>query len=76
MIKGLFSKAVVAYCIIITTIITAAVLVISWRTGGIETGTVSALLAFWGGELLLLCLKRVLSGKDTTPADNDIGGDV
>lgn len=60
--KHLFSKVIVVYCVIIGTVITAIDIAVTWRTG--DASQTGVLLAFWGGELLLLCLKRILAEKD------------
>lgn len=67
-------KIVVAYCIVVSTIVTIGVLVISARIGELSPGTVATLFSFWGGELLLLCLKSVLRDKErkTPPSDAEI----
>ena len=73
--KMRFSKWIVLYCVLIGTIITGAALIISYRAGEVTSGVITALLTFWGGELMLLCLTKVLGDKpqkDTkdTPKDN------
>ena len=60
-----FSKAVVIYCLLLCTIITVASLAICWRAGEINAGVVSTLAGLWGGELLLLCIKRVVGDGGT-----------
>lgn len=71
--KRRFSKAVVAYCLAVCTVITAVTLAICWRTGELNSGIVATLCGLWGGELLLLCVKRVTDAgtvkKAQTPAD-------
>ncbi|HPE16114.1 MAG TPA: hypothetical protein PK597_04080 [Oscillospiraceae bacterium] len=67
--RHLFSKFMVLYCVLISTAITAAVLRICWKGGEITAGTVTALFGLWGGELLLLCLKRLLGdGSSAEPS--------
>ena len=60
--KHLFSRIIVIYCVIVGTVITAIDIAVAWRTG--DASQTGVLLAFWGGELLLLCLKRILAEKD------------
>ena len=62
--KHKFSKAVVGYCLLMCTVITVAALLRAELTAGV----IGALVGLWGGELLLLCLKRVLGDK--TPVKN------
>ena len=57
--KHRFSKSVVGYCLLMCTAITVVVLVRAELTAGVIT----ALVGLWGGELLLLCLKRVLGDR-------------
>lgn len=68
--RHLFSKIIVAYCIAISTVMTAAVLIISARIGELSSATVATLFAFWGGELLLLCLKRMFADNTKKPRDD------
>ena len=62
--KNLFSKICVVYCLTMCTIITAVVLFRAEITAGIVT----ALVGVWGGELLLLLLKRILGDNSDTKA--------
>ena len=64
--KRRFSKGVVLYCLLICTLITVVVLAISWRTGELNSGIVATLCGLWGGELLLLCVKRVITDAGET----------
>lgn len=66
--KRRFSKGVVLYCLLICTLITVVVLAISWRTGELNSGIVATLCGLWGGELLLLCVKRVADAGETKHA--------
>ena len=61
--KMRFSKWIVLYCVFIGTIITAATLIISYRSNTISSGVITALLIFWGGELMILCLTKILGDK-------------
>ena len=58
--KSQFSRRCVIYCLAMCTIITFVVL---WRAE-LTAGVVGTLTAIWGGELLLLMLKR-LYGETT-----------
>ena len=73
--SGMFSKFIVIFCIVYS------VHVIEWAMNsyeenpGLEPSTIiTAALALFGGELLLLCLKRVFGDKDlrTKNSINDI----
>lgn len=61
--KMRFSKWIVLYCVLMGTIITAATLIISYRSNTISSGIITALLIFWGGELMILCLTKILGDK-------------
>ena len=71
--KHIFSKLVVLYCIAMSTFIT----VYTVLTAQLTSGIITALVGLWGGELLLLCLKRILGGNtpteliSDTPINND-----
>lgn len=56
------------YCLLICTLITVVVLAISWRTEELNSGIVATLCGLWGGELLLLCVKRVTDARETKHA--------
>ena len=56
-----FSKAIVLVCIAVSLAITIVTLYRAELTSGVLT----ALYGFWGGELLLLCLKRIFTDKST-----------
>ena len=62
-IPHLFSKIVVVWCVLVGTGASAWALRILSRTGHDATGLLSVILAFFGGELLVLCLKTILNGK-------------
>ena len=63
-----FAKATVLYCVAFASAASAWSL---WRQGqgASMTDTLATVLAFFGGELLLLCLKTVLK-KETKDDDN------
>lgn len=62
--KHLFSKLIVIYCVLIGTVITGITLCIMWRAADASSAAIGVMYTFWGGELLLLCLKRILAEKD------------
>ena len=63
-----FSKGLVLFCLLMCTAITVVVLIRAELTAGVIT----ALVGLWGGELLLLCLKRVLGDRSPTEKKNII----
>jgi hypothetical protein len=62
-IPHLFSKIVVVWCVLVGTGASAWALRILSRTGHDATGLLSVILAFFGGELMVLCLKTILKNK-------------
>ena len=62
-VPHLFAKAMVAHCVICGTVFSAYALRIMSRTGHDAASLLGVILAFFGGELLLLCLKKILGEK-------------
>lgn len=58
----LFAKCMVIWCVICGTAASAYALRILSRTGHDPAALLGVILAFFGGELLLMCLKTVLGG--------------
>lgn len=68
-IPHLFAKCMVIWCVICGTAFSFYALRILSRTGHDPAALLGVILAFFGGELLLMCLKTVLNGtkrKDDT----------
>jgi len=69
-ISHLFAKVMVLWCVICGTAASAYAMRILSRTGHDPAALLGVILVFFGGELLLLCLKTVLNGtkkrKDDT----------
>jgi len=59
-IHHLFGKAVVLWCVGCATVCSLYALRILSRTGHDPAALLGVILAFFGGELLLLCLKKIL----------------
>lgn len=68
-IPHLFSKIVVVWCVLVGTGASAWALRILSRTGHDATGLLSVILAFFGGELMVLCLKTILKNKKEKDCD-------
>lgn len=66
----LFAKGMVLWCVICGTAASAYAMRILSRTGHDPAALLGVILAFFGGELLLMCLKTVLSGAGTKKEDN------
>lgn len=62
-INHLFAKGMVLWCVICGTAASAYAMRILSRTGHDPAALLGVILAFFGGELLLMCLKTVLNGK-------------
>lgn len=62
-IPHLFGKIIVLWCVLVGTGASAWALRILSRTGHDSAALLGVILAFFGGELLVLCLKTVLNGK-------------
>ncbi|MBR4855121.1 MAG: hypothetical protein IKU94_00655 [Bacteroidaceae bacterium] len=70
-IPHLFSKLIVAYCVAFASGASYYALRILSRTGHDASTLLGVILAFFGGELMLLCLKAILKNerKDGTSDD-------
>lgn len=62
-VPHLFAKCMVLWCVICGTAASAYALRILSRTGQDPAALLGVILGFFGGELLLMCLKTVLNGK-------------
>lgn len=58
--KGLFSKIIVVFCVLEMAIMQFWAMRIASNNSFLTTGLLTANHAVFGGELLLLCLKRLL----------------
>ena len=72
-IPHLFAKLVVIWCIAYASGASYYALRILSRTGNDAAGLLAVILGFFGGELLLLCLKTVLKKDDKEETTNDLG---
>ena len=61
--KGRFSKAIVIFCVIEMAVMQVWAMRIASHNSFLTTGLLTANHAVFGGELLLLCLKRILADK-------------
>lgn len=68
-IPHLFAKVIIWFCILFGAGCSFYALRILSRTGHDPAALLGVILAFFGGELLLLCLKTVLSEKEKTRDD-------
>ena len=62
-VPHLFAKGMVLWCVACGTAASAYALRILSHTGHDPAALLGVILAFFGGELLLMCLKTVLNGK-------------
>lgn len=59
----LFGKLIVVWCILVGTGASAYALRILSRTGHDAAALLGIILAFFGGELMILCLKTILADQ-------------
>ena len=69
-IPHLFAKLMVLWCVICGTAASAYAMRILSRTGHDPAALLGVILAFFGGELLLMCLKTVLGGTKKRKDDD------
>lgn len=67
-VPHLFAKVTVAYCIAFASGTSLWALRILSRTGHDPAGLLAIILGFFGGELLLLCLKTILKKGEPNDA--------
>ena len=60
-VPHLFAKLMVLHCVACGTLASFYALRILSRTGHDAAGILAVILGFFGGELLLLCLKKILA---------------
>lgn len=60
-VPHLFGKVMVLWCVACGTAASAWALRILSRTGHDPAGLLGVILAFFGGELLIMCLKKILA---------------
>ena len=69
--KGMFSKIVVVFCIIEMAIMQIWAMRIASHNSFLTTGLLTANHGVFGGELLLLCLKRIFAKSDKKGEDEN-----
>lgn len=69
--KGLFSKIMVVFCILEMAIMQLWGMRIASHTGILVTGLLTANHSVFGGELLLLCVKRILDRNNNSNDSNN-----
>ena len=73
-IPHLFGKIIVLWCVGFGTAASVYALRILSRTGHDSAAVLGVILAFFGGELLVLCLKTVLKEKKNVSESDTTGG--
>ena len=63
--KGLFSKIIVAFCVLEMAFIQFWAMKMAGESSFLTTELIVANHAVFGGELLLLCLKKLLTNEKT-----------
>lgn len=69
--KGVFSKIVVVFCVIEMAVMQFWAMRIASHNAFLTTGLLSANHSVFGGELLLLCLKRIFAKSDENKKDGE-----
>ena len=67
--KGRFSKIIVVFCVLEMALIQFWAMRIASHNSFLTTGLLTANHAVFGGELLLLCLKRIFADKKENKND-------
>lgn len=62
--KGVFSKVVVVFCVVEMAVMQFWAMRIASHNAFLTTGLLTANHGVFGGELLLLCLKRIFAKSD------------
>lgn len=70
-ISHFFAKCMVIWCVVFGTLASVYSLRILARTGHDPAALLGVILAFFGGELLLMCLKTIL-GKNKNNQEGSI----
>lgn len=77
--KNIFANIVISVCIVMAAIVTVAILYEYHRLYTvIPSDVLTSLLGFWGGELMIVCVRQIL-GSDvpekvkTKPSDKQDG---
>ncbi len=68
--KGMFSRVIVVFCVAFMVLLTIASLAILFFTGYDPSSIFGVAAGFFGGELMMLCAKRIFA-KPSTPTDNN-----
>lgn len=61
--KTRYLKKIVLYCLMFISAVVLGGLFVCWRVDADPTGVVQAAIAFFGVELLLMCLIKLLGDK-------------
>lgn len=70
-IPHLFGKVIVLWCVGFGTAASVYALRILSRTGHDSAGVLAVILGFFGGELLVLCLKTILKKEKVSESDTE-----
>jgi len=70
-VPHLFAKCMVLWCVLCGTVACAWSLRILSHTGQDPAALLGVILVFFGGELLLMCLKTILNEKKRKDDSND-----
>lgn len=72
--KGRFSKVIVVFCILEMAFMQIWAMRIASHNSFLTDGLILANHAVFGGELLMLCVKRIFAGRENKDKGNKNGG--
>lgn len=67
--RNVYANVIIAICVAVSLVVTASVIYEYHRLGAvIPSGVLTALLGFWGGELLIVALRQIFGSDCVTKA--------
>ncbi len=75
--KTTFANVVIAVCVAVAVLVTGCVIYEYHRLDTVmPPGVISALFAFWGGELLIVALRQIFGSDVVTKSKKDTEGSI
>ena len=75
--KNLFADVIIAVCVAVAVLVTGCVIYEYHRLDTVmPPGVISALCAFWGGELLIVALRQIFGSDVVTKSKKDTEGSI
>lgn len=69
--KGFFMRVIVIFCIVYIVYLTERSMAISEHIGSSVEGIYAAAIAFFGAELVMMLVKKIMSGKKKKEEDTE-----